>query len=258
MTDKTEVSLIFKQYPILLPDAFKAFSICNKNAINAPELFALINADPILTAISYGMYHEFFPNFSQKFFGIPRIIVTLGINTVKSFIGDIARRGLSSPELSLRMSEQNDFLYRSLSTAIVSHLIAKERGISESELQEYYCAGLLYNIGECIVADYSGSKFNVPRETVAKEEAGRLAAALWGFPFSAAAAASHNVEKCDAALNAELAAHILTVTGGGQDVDGELFKRLDVPVNVFQRIKQPFVLELKRLELFMGLGGGGD
>jgi HD-like signal output (HDOD) protein len=152
------------------------------------------------------------------------------------------------------MSEQNDFLRRSLSIAIISCLIASERGINKTELREYYCAGLLYNIGEYVVSSYSGAEFNVPREAVSKEEAGRLVATLWGFPFSATASAAHDVEKCDAALNAELSYHILAASCGERDVEEDFFKRLNVSVDVFQKIKRPFETELKRLELFMGLG----
>jgi HD-like signal output (HDOD) protein len=257
MIDRTAITLTFQQYPVLLPDAVKVFSICNESAVNAPELFTLINSDPVLTAISYGLYHEFFPSVSKEFFGIPRIITVLGVNTVRSFILNAVQRCLSRPEPNINLTKQNNFLRRSLAAAIISYLLARERGVREDRLREYYCAGLLRNIGEFIVSEGSGAEFNVPRETLAREEAGRLVADLWGFPVAAALSYHHNPAP-DIAAHSELSAYIadIVVSAGkhyGSDSRLELFKRLGVPENIFENIKTPFTAELKRIETFLGM-----
>jgi HD-like signal output (HDOD) protein len=259
MIGGTLATISFKRYPVLLPDALRAYSICNKNSINAYELFTMINADPILTAICYGVYHEFFPDAKKEFFGTPHIIIVLGINTVKNFIAGAIKRAMSSPELCIDLSQQENFLRNSLATAIISHLIARERGISEERLKEYYCAGLLYNIGEFIISDSSRAEFVIPRKLVAPEDAGRLTAALWGFPSAAADAASHRNDS-DAAIHAALSAYIVETADSPntQDDRREFFKLLNVPEDILKRIETPFKSELKRLEGFLELGGGGD
>jgi HD-like signal output (HDOD) protein len=260
MIGGTLTALSFKRYPVLLPDAVKASSICNNNnSINAHELFTLVNADPVLTAICYGVYHEFFPAARKEFFGAPRIIIVLGVNTIKNFIAGAIKLALSSPELCIDLAQQENFLRNSLATAIMSHLIARERGVREERLKEYYCAGLLYNIGEFIISDSSRAEFVIPRKLVTPEEAGRLTAALWGFPSAAADAASHR-NNSDAAINAALSAYIVKAidSPNTQDDRRDFFKLLNVPEDIFDRIKTPFKSELKRLEGFLGLGGGGD
>jgi HD-like signal output (HDOD) protein len=261
MTNKTAITFTFKQYPVLLPDTVKIFNVCNKNAVNVYELLALINSDPVLTAISYGLYHEFFPTVQKEFFGIPRIITVLGINTVKNFILNAAKRGLSNTRPGINLSAQSGFLRRSLAAAVISYLLARERGIRENRLKEYYCAGLLQNIGEFIVSEDSGAEFNVPRKTLAREEAGGLAAALWGFPATVAEAVSYNRNSsADIARHSALSAYLADTAVSsnkkyGNDITLELFKRLDVPENIFESIKTPFAAELKRMETFLGLEG---
>ncbi|MDR2660380.1 MAG: HDOD domain-containing protein [Spirochaetaceae bacterium] len=267
MINKTAITLIFKQYPVLLPDAMKVFSVCNKNEVDALELYTLINADPVLTAISYGLYHEFFPVVQKEFFGIPHIITVLGVNTVKNFILGAVQRRLASPELNINLTLHKNFLRHSLSTAIISYMLARERGVNDCELKEYYCAGLLHRLGDFIISDGSGAEFNVPRKSISREDAGMLAAEIWGFPLAPAVSVSYlrnseydRTSGSIFAINAALADYMAAEweraacprTFNMHEIH-EFFTRLNLPENIFEKIKTPLMAEFRKMEIFLGL-----
>jgi HD-like signal output (HDOD) protein len=245
-------------YPVLPPTARRISRVCGSGLIGAPELAALINADPVLTAISYGLYNEFFPGDKKEFFGIPHIITVLSVNTVKNFILNVSMRALEKPEADACLERQKFFLRRSLAAGIISRLLATECGVGNDGLRECYCAGLLRDIGQFIVSG-GGAAFNVKSEGVTALEAARLAAAHWGFPIAIKAVYNHDYGSRAAAC-AELADYLAEAAGfshaGGKKPEKPeaLFKTLSLPENIFEKIEAPFAGEMRKAQTFAGWG----
>jgi HD-like signal output (HDOD) protein len=257
--DKALKELSFRKYPVSLPAAKKISDICGKGYISAPQLFTLINTDPVSTAIIYGLYHEFFPSVQKEFFGVPHIITVLGVSTVKNFIFNAAKRTLAEggPDGEC-LNRQKLFLRRSLATAAASRLLALECGVDSGGLPECYCAGLLYNIGHFIVSGYSGAEFNVEQGDVTALEAARLTAALWGFPTAVEA-----VYRQDYSVRAAACAALSDYLVGAQGTycaekkpeaaPRSLFKTLSLPEDIFERIRAPLAAETRKAQAFTGL-----
>jgi putative nucleotidyltransferase with HDIG domain len=254
---KTDISEFLQPFPALLLNAAKVSSVCCKASVRNSDFFRVINADPVLTAISYGLYHQIFSKPPSKFFGIAKIIIVLNINTVRNTVLNAAQRALVN-EKAKNSFDEAAFVRHSLATAIVAMLLAKERGIKAEKLQEYYCAGLLHDIGKWTLSRTKDKKME-------HDEAGGLTAALWGFPPSVRdAALFHHRYKnysgafADIVHHTVLADYLVNKAGikTGRLVkapcpDQTLWKRLGIDEHIFERIKAPFEAEMQKILSFI-------
>jgi HD-like signal output (HDOD) protein len=269
---KVKTEIYFNSYPALAVTSFRVEEICTSTGVKPQDIFAIINADPMLTGIVYALYHEFFPGNKEEFFGIARIITELGVNTVKNSVLNAVKNTVDADKKNLK--EQTEFLRRSLSTGIISLLLAKQRGINEAHLQKYYSAGLMHDIGSFILSEDNGTVFNSAREGITPAKAGLFAAKLWGFPpVLRDVIAFHRDYRdysgnyTDVVLNTALAASFLnkatvktTATSGAPALSGtyeaaqnDILRRLNLPQTIFEEINTPFKAELKKIETFIGM-----
>lgn len=256
----------FRYYPAIAPTALKFQEICRTSSVNPYDLFTIINSDPVLTGITYALYHEFFPETRQDFFGLPYIIIKLNINTVKNNILKAAERAMLQRDAG---KNQTDFLRRSLAAGIVSLLLAKRRGAGEADAQKYYCAGLLRDIGSFVLSEGSGAVFNGAGGGIGPADAGRLTAKLWGFPSAIHDAiafhgdcqhytGNHADVVCNTALAVSVSDKWVAVESSAESRSPppdtkELFKRLNLNESIFEEIEKPFRAEFKKIAAFAGL-----
>jgi HD-like signal output (HDOD) protein len=261
-------ALSFKHYPALIPTAMRLYEICKTSEIKPYDLFTMINADPVLTGITYGLYHEFFPETPRDFFGIPYIIIKLNTNTVKNNALKAAARAILTGETSKRIiKKQTDFLRRSLAAGIVSLLLARRRGLEAP--QKYYCSGLLHDIGGFVLSEGSGAAFDDAEGGIKPPLAGQLAAKLWGFPplLSDAIAFRDDYQRysgdhadlvCHTALAVSVSDKWIAAKGAAKSrskasAPGELFNRLSLNESILKEIEEPFRAEFKKVSAFIGL-----
>jgi HD-like signal output (HDOD) protein len=263
-------ALSFKHYPALIPTAPRLKEICKTSTLKPYDLFTIINADPVLTGITYGLYHEVFPETPRDFLGIPYIIIKLNINTVKNNALKAAARALLPEEAGKRIiKKQTDFLRRSLAAGIVSMLLAKRRGFVVSDTQKYYCAGLLHDIGGFVLSEGSGASFDDAESGGKPPLAGQLTAKLWGFPtllYDAIAFREdyqhYSGDHADLVWHTALAVSVsdkwIAAKGAAKSrskasAPGELFNRLSLNENILKEIEEPFRAEFKKVSAFIGL-----
>jgi hypothetical protein len=259
---KTEMNF----YPVLTVTSFRLNEIFRSLNQRLQDVFAIINADPLLTCRTYALYHEFFPDNTEEFFGVARIITELGINTVKNSVIDAVKR--APPTDKKKLSLQTAFLRRSLSAAIVSLLLAKRRGIDESGLQKYYCAGLMHDIGSYILSAYSGADFIQVSGDITPAKAALLAAKLWGLPPALRDAAGFNSDYknytggyAELIFHTALAVSFVNIaaakTGASlypyEAARRDISRKLNLSESVFDEIKGEFDSELKKMETFTGM-----
>ncbi|MDR2343718.1 MAG: HDOD domain-containing protein [Spirochaetaceae bacterium] len=257
----------FGHYPAAIPTALRFYDTCKTGALKPYDLFTMINSDPVLTGITYGLYHEFFPEIPQIFFGLTQIIIKLNINTVKNHVLKALERAIP-PEKAGKgiVDKQADFLRRSLAAGMVSLLLAKRRGLAVRDIQKYYCAGLLHDIGGFVLLEGSGAGF----DGLTPEKAGLLAAKLWGFP-----SVIHDViafhrnhrrytgEHADVVCHTALSVSILDKWEAAKSSEeslsqasatDKLFKLLNLDKGILEGIEESFRAEFKKTAAFIGLG----
>jgi HD-like signal output (HDOD) protein len=275
---KAEIPFDF--YPTFSVASYRLNEICGSLNPKPQDIFAIINSDPLLTCRVYALYHEFFPDNTEEFFGLARIITELGINTVKN---DIIKALEKRPPADKKtLSEHKTFLHRSLSAAVASLLLAKRRGIDESCLQKYYCSGLLYDIGSFILSEDGGAAAQVSEgDSLAKGLAplsAWLAAKFWGFPPALRDAAVFNGQYknyggnytghyTDVVLHTALAVSFVNkgaveaaskpgvppLSNPHEAVMQDISIKLDLPQTIFEKIEGEFNVELKKILTFIGM-----
>ncbi|GMO36699.1 MAG: HDOD domain-containing protein [Termitinemataceae bacterium] len=152
-------------YVGLRTSADKAISICDTAKTVAPDLLRIVSLDPVLSFLVQHLYYKFYPNSNQDYVSFERIIIALHLNTVKNIVLQAAETSYANlTEIGM---DQEKFWKHSVATAIFAKLLAKERGVKQENLQEYWTAALIHDIGKFaqaaqgllvnIDADYSES-----------------------------------------------------------------------------------------------------
>jgi HD-like signal output (HDOD) protein len=240
-------------YPVLSATTSKLNKIFRSSNQSPQDIFAIINADPLLTCGTYALYREFFPDNTEEFFGIARIITELGVNTVKNSVINAVKHILHADKKKL--SRHSAFLHRSLSVAIASLLLAKQRGIDESCLQKYYCSGLMHDIGSFILSEDGGAALVQGGKDISHAKAALLAAKFWGFPPALRDAAAFNGDYKNYTGNySDVVLHTaLAVSFVNKAEAQDIFVKLKLSQSVFDGIKRAFAAELKKIETFIGM-----
>jgi hypothetical protein len=271
-TEDVKAEIFFNSYPALTVTSCKLGEICRELNTKPQDIFGIINSDPLLTCRVYALYHEFFPNNTEEFFGLARIITELGVNTVKnSVIKALENR---PPAGKKKLSDHKTFLHRSLSAATASLLLAKKRGIDESCLQKYYCSGLMYDIGAFILSEKGGTAFARDREGFSTAKAALLAAKSCGFPPALRDTAAFNGDYknytgnyADVVLHTALAASFVNkraveaaskpgappLSNPHEAVINDISIKLKLPQTILDEIKEEFAVQLKKIETFIGM-----
>lgn len=130
------------------------------NDINcAPkDLVKVIELDPVLTAKVLKLVNSAYFGLSREVTSVKYSVVYVGINTIKNVAISIAAIGML-PHTSSGGYDLNRFLNHSLTTAAISRLLARTRGVSESELGDYFVASLLHDIGQMVLGQYMPEEF---------------------------------------------------------------------------------------------------
>ncbi|MEW7977131.1 MAG: HDOD domain-containing protein [Candidatus Sedimenticola endophacoides] len=88
---------------------------------------------------------------SRKITSIKHSVVYIGANTIKNVAMAITTIGILLTKAHAGIN-RNNFLMHSLTTASLAKLIAKEKGVAEAQLTDYFIAGLLHDIGVILAA----------------------------------------------------------------------------------------------------------
>jgi putative nucleotidyltransferase with HDIG domain len=84
----------------------------------------------------------------SKVNSLTRAIILLGINTVKNVVLSFSILDAFSKRDSFRVFTANEFWAHSLSTAVAAKLLAISAGVPPPELEEFFVAGLMHDIGK--------------------------------------------------------------------------------------------------------------
>ncbi len=133
--------------PALPTTISKILSICNDPKSSPADLSKVISLDPVLmgrvmkliNSAYYGMYSEIT--------SLVRAIIMLGLNTVKNLALSTAVLGAVGVRNTAGLSSDG-FWRHSLCVGVTAKLIAQKMGIPPRDIEEYFVAGLLHDIGK--------------------------------------------------------------------------------------------------------------
>ena len=195
--NSTEVAQsILKKYvdemPSFSPATAKIIQLANTMNAPANEIVAAIRLDPVLTGRVLQLVNSAYFSLAQKVTSLNRALVYLGINTIKNLALSTAVMQAFDTKNKALAEEIKPIWKNSLATAVCTKNIAKLAQVPQTQIEEYFIAGLLHKIGRIILVQAffatkpydSGISVQEERLRYGQDHAGVAADTLRRWKFS--------------------------------------------------------------------------
>ena len=134
--------------PSLPTSVAKVLEVCNNPQTSPADLNHVISLDPVLVGRVLKLINSAYYSLGQHVTNLVRAIIMLGINTVKNLAVSTAVMGNLSQKKDFQGLNMEGFWRHSLCVGVAAKILAKQRGIDSKQIEEYFTAGLLHDIGK--------------------------------------------------------------------------------------------------------------
>jgi len=134
--------------PSLPTTVSKVLEVCNNPKTSPIDLDHVIQLDPVLMGRVLKLINSAYYGLGTQVTSLVRAIIMLGVNTVKNLALSSAVLDRVSSKKDFRALGMEGFWRHSLCVGVTAKLIAKRRGVDPKNLEEYFAAGLLHDIGK--------------------------------------------------------------------------------------------------------------
>ena len=121
---------------------------------------SVIEHDPVLTGKVLKVVNSAYFGLSRQLVSIKHAVVFVGINTIKHLALSIAAIG-SLPRRNQAGFDIDDYLRHSLTTGTIARYIARRSNPSVRDIEDYFLAGLIHDIGKVVLALYVPDEYSV-------------------------------------------------------------------------------------------------
>ncbi|MEW5947407.1 MAG: HDOD domain-containing protein [bacterium] len=215
--DEEKSRIVLKQIermPSLSPTVAKIMQVANDPASSANDLNKVISLDPVLAAKVLKLVNSAYFGLNDKITSTVRAIVILGLNTIKNLA--LSTAALETMKMKEKGGLDIDQYWRHLlGTGVMCKLIARKIGIPKDNLEDFFLAGLLHDIGKVVLNRLNTQMFRKLIDATKEKglslpagegvvfginhaEIGELLGGKWGLtdPLVQAMAFHHNPAKC--------------------------------------------------------------
>ncbi|MDR1898528.1 MAG: HDOD domain-containing protein [Treponema sp.] len=137
-----------KSMPSLPTTVAKVLEVCNNPQTSPADLNHVISLDPVLVGRVLKLINSAYYGLGQQVTNLVRAIIMLGINTVKNLALSTAVMGNLSSKKDFQGLNMEGFWRHSLCVGVTAKILARQRGIDPKQVEEYFTAGLLHDIGK--------------------------------------------------------------------------------------------------------------
>ncbi len=152
MQDKDRLLSVIQTYISRMPSlpitVSKILQICNDPKTSPADLNQVITLDPVLMGRVMKLINSAYYSLPNQITSLVRAIIMLGINTVKNLALSTAVLGNLSAKKNFQALNIDGFWRHSLCTGVTAKLLAARRKKDIKQLEEYFVAGLLHDIGK--------------------------------------------------------------------------------------------------------------
>lgn len=134
--------------PSLSITVAKILEVTKDPKVTAKDLNKVISLDPVLVGRVLKLVNSAYYGLSNKVTSLVNAIIMLGINTIKNLALSTAVLGNMRKNSSFKSLNIDGFWRHSIGAGVASKLIAKQIGIPVNQIEEYFIAGLLHDIGK--------------------------------------------------------------------------------------------------------------
>ncbi len=272
--------------PALSPIVNKVLKTCRDMNASPSDLSKIISMDPVLTGKILMLINSAYYGIPHEVTTLVRAIIMLGINTVKNLVlSTVVLNNLKSGKRRNAL-DMDKFWHHSLGVGVVSKLIARKRNIGERDLEEYFIAGLLHDIGKIPISnklsddymlamslsDRNKQSLYLTEKKVLKidhTEMGRLIAEKWNLGGGIRdtivwhhSLLSYKGSYKDTLFTVALAnyqANILRIGSSGNffpgDMDKEVLQYLNIGFEDLEEINEKVKEEIDKAMIFLEISG---
>ena len=137
-----------KKMPSLSTTVSKILEICNDPRTSPADLNKVISLDPVLMGRVMRLINSAYYSLPNKVTSLVRAIIMLGINTVKNLALSTAVLANLGRKDNFQALDMDGFWRHSLATGVTAKIIASVRKVETNQLEEYFVAGLLHDLGK--------------------------------------------------------------------------------------------------------------
>jgi putative nucleotidyltransferase with HDIG domain len=143
-----QINEYIRNMPSLPTTVAKVLEVCNNPQTSPADLNHVISLDPVLVGRVLKLINSAYYGLGQQVTSLVRAIIMLGINTVKNLALSTAVMGNLSSKKDFQGLNMEGFWRHSLCVGVTAKILAKQRGIDTKQMEEYFTAGLLHDIGK--------------------------------------------------------------------------------------------------------------
>lgn len=235
---RDQLAAVIDNLPPLSPSVSKILELANDITASPKDLLNIIKIDPVLTGKILKVINSAYYAMPNQVASLNKALILMGFNTIKNL-------ALSTAIIeNVRAGESKEFDSAALwdhclAVAVASKSLARAAGVKITELEEYFIAGLLHDIGRVvIIQNFPEQYINViehpdlqtrPLVEIEQEimglnhcEAGAIIARKWQLPESLTTVIENHHSDSDhlGTCIVHIADKYCKKTGTGYDVDG--------------------------------------
>ncbi len=145
------VSKEIDKLPPLPNTVMKVVELCKDPLLKPKDLNKVISFDPVLTGKALKLINSAYYALTEKVSSIVRAIIMLGFNTVKNLALTTAVLGHVEKMGNVGALDMEGFWRHCLGVGVVAKKIAATTGEDPKNVEEYFIAGLLHDIGKIVL-----------------------------------------------------------------------------------------------------------
>ena len=139
------------QLPALPTTVMKVLEVCKDPNLKAADLNRVISLDPVLTGAVLKLINSAYYSLAEKVTSIVRAIIMLGINTVKNLAISTAVLDKMEKSGTIGVLNMEGYWRHCIGVGVTAKKIGMKIGIDLKEVEEYFIAGLLHDIGKIVL-----------------------------------------------------------------------------------------------------------
>ncbi len=154
-----ELSQAVEKMPAFPSSIQQIIRITSDVNADAKEVVRIIRHDPVLTIKLLSLVNSAYFGLPNRVTSIHQAYMLLGLNTTRNLLLSIsAIRAIPNID-HVPFLQRQEFLLHSLSTALLSRMIAKHNNFPNSILEDYFIAGLLHDFGRIVMTIANPEKY---------------------------------------------------------------------------------------------------
>ena len=274
-----------KKMPSLPTSVTKVLEICNNPQTSPADLNHVISLDPVLVGRVLKLINSAYYGLGQPVTNLAKAIIMLGINTVKNLaLSTAVMEHMTSKKASTGL-DMEGFWRHSLCVGVSAKLLARKRGVDAKQVEEFFTAGLLHDIGKIpinavLLKEYmlTISVADKKRESLHRAEdetigldhckAGDMISTAWKLQGAVGDVIVHHHnygeysgDHTELLYSIAAANHFALLSGIGfsgdrhpEKPESRIWEALNVSLDAFDEIEKIANAEIEKAEIFLKIG----